>query len=65
MDRVHVLLIMRTGGETGLFYSYILLFNALNKLRSQKPHLKRGIPKNPVLIIIYPTNGLKEEMVGH
>ncbi|KAF8228419.1 hypothetical protein L208DRAFT_1291619 [Tricholoma matsutake] len=60
VDGVHVLLILRTGGgKTGLFYGYILLLKELSKLESRK---KRGIPKNPVLIVIYPTKGLEEEM---
>jgi hypothetical protein len=62
VDGVHVLLIVKTGGgKTGLFYGYIMLLKELSKLESGK---KRGIPENPVLIVVYPTKGLEEEMVS-
>ena len=65
VDGVHVLLVVKTGGgKTGLFYGYILLLHALIDLGSSCPPLKRKFPQNPVIIVVYPTKGLEEEMVS-
>ena len=65
IDGVHVLLVVKTGGgKTGLFYGYILLLHALKDLGSMCPPLKRKFPQNPVIIVVYPTKGLEEEMVS-
>ena len=58
---------MKTGGrKTGLFYGYVLLLHALKvkDLGSMCPPLKQKFPQNPVIIVVYPTKGLKEEMVS-
>ena len=65
VDGVHVLLVLKTGGgKTGLFYGYILLLHALKNLGSSCPPLKRKFAPNPVIIVVYPTKGLEEEMVS-
>jgi hypothetical protein len=65
VDGVDVLLVVRTGGgKTGIFYGYILLLLALKELESPCPLLKQKFPENPVMVIVYPTKGLEEEMVS-
>jgi hypothetical protein len=65
VDGIHTLLIVRTGGrKTGIFYGYIMLLRALRELESPCSLLKREIPQNPVLVVVYPTKGLEEEMVS-
>ena len=64
VDGIHVLLVVKTGGgKTGLFYGYALLLQALRELETPCPLLKRTFPSDPVLIAVYPTKGLEEEMV--
>ena len=64
VDGVHVLLVVKTGGgKTGLFYGYILLLHALRDLGPSCPPLKQKFSQNPVIIVVYPTKGLEEEMV--
>ena len=64
VDGIHVLLMVKTGGgKTGLFYGYALLLQALRELETPCPFLKRTLSSDPVLIAVYPTKGLKEEMV--
>ena len=65
VDGVHVLLVLKTGGgKMGLFYGYILLLHALKNLGSLCPPLKWKFSPNPVIIVVYPTKGLEEEMVS-
>ena len=64
VDGIHVLLMVKTGGgKTSLFYGYALLLQALRELETPCPFLKRTSPSDPVLIAVYPTKGLEEEMV--
>ena len=60
VDGVHVLSVVRTGGGKSTYFSgYILLLLELLK----EPSYRKRIPKNPLLIVIYPTKGLQEEQV--
>ena len=63
VDGIHVLAVAPTGGgKTGYFYGYILLLKALEKM-SPRAQLKRKFPRNPAIVIVFPTKGLEEEMV--
>lgn len=65
LDGFHVLAVMKTGaGKTGYFYGYILLLRALQQLSPPCSLLKRNYPPNPVMVIVFPTKGLEEEMVS-
>lgn len=65
VDGIHALLVVRTGGgKTGLFYGYLLLLHALKELDTSCSLLKREFPQNPVVVVVYPTKGLEEEMVS-
>jgi hypothetical protein len=64
LDGFHVLAVIKTGGgKTGYFYGYILLLRALQQLSPPSSLLKRNYPQNPVMVIVFPTKGLEEEMV--
>ena len=64
VDGIHVLAVAPTGsGKTGYFYGYILLLKALEKLSPPCALLKRKFPRNPAMVIVFPTKGLEEEMV--
>ena len=64
LDGLNVLAVMKTGGgKTGYFYGYILLLRALQQLSPPCSLLKRSYPRNPVMVIVFPTKGLEEEMV--
>ena len=66
VDGSHVLAVIKTGGgKTGYFYGYMLLLKAIQMIPCPLPvsSLKRVHPKNPVMVIIFPTKGLQEEMV--
>ena len=64
IDGTHVLSVLPTGGgKSGYFYCFILLLWALCKLSPPCSLLKRKYPVNPVLIAVFPTKGLEEEMV--
>ena len=65
VDGVHVLLVLKTGSrKAGLFYGYIHLLHAIKNLGSSCPSLKQKFAPNPVIIVVYPTKGLEEEMVS-
>ena len=64
IDGSHVLAVIKTGGgKTGYFYGYMLLLKALQVLPCPMSYLKRPHPKNPVMVLVFPTKGLQEEMV--
>ena len=64
LDSIHILAVMKTGeGKTGYFYGYILLLRALQQLSPPCSLLKRSYPRNPAMVIVFPTKGLEEEMV--
>ncbi|KAF8971671.1 hypothetical protein BDZ97DRAFT_1913587 [Flammula alnicola] len=63
IDGTHVLAVLPTGGgRSGYFYCYILLLRALRQLSPPCNLLKRKYPVNPVMIGVFPTKGLEEEM---
>lgn len=64
IDGSHVLAVMKTGGgKTGYFYGFMLLLRALEQSPPALHLLKRKYPKNPAMVIVFPTKGLEEEMV--
>ncbi|KAF7800028.1 hypothetical protein EIP86_011271 [Pleurotus ostreatoroseus] len=62
LDGVDLLAVLPTGGgKTGYLYMYMLIMKALNN----DPTLcdpPKHVPKDPVMIAIYPTNVLEKEM---
>lgn len=66
IDGIHILSVLPTGaGKTGYFYGFILLLRALRKLSPPCSLLKKKFPAKPVMVVIFPTKGLEEEMVCH
>ncbi len=64
IDGIHVISILQTGGgKSSLFYGYILLIQALNALSPPCDELLRTFPKNPAMVVVFPTKGLEEDMV--
>ena len=64
LDGNHILAVAPTsGGKTSYYYGYILLLKALQQVDPPCPFLKRTYPANPVMVIVFPTKGLQEEMV--
>ena len=64
IDGNHVLTVIKSGGgKTGYFYGYMLLLKALQSMPCPPSCLKRLHPKNPVMVLVFPTKGLQEEMV--
>ena len=64
IDGIHVLSVLPTSaGKTGYFYGCILLLRALRQLSTPCPLLKKKYPAKPVMIGIFPTKGLEDEMV--
>ena len=63
LDGVDLLAVLPTGGgKTGFLYMYMLIMKAL----SENPNLcdpPKHVPKDPVMIAIFPTNVLEKEMV--
>jgi hypothetical protein len=49
--------------ESSYLYGLIIAIQGLQATSPPCPLLKRRFPGNPLLIIIYPTEGLEEEMV--
>jgi len=64
LDGKHILAVAPTsGGKTSYYYGYILLLKALQQVDPPSPFLKRTYPANPVMVVVFPTKGLQEEMV--
>ena len=63
IDGVDLMVLTPTGsGKTGYFTMYMLLMLPL----ATKPELIlpwKKVPSNPVMVLIFPTNGVEEEMV--
>ena len=65
IDGINLMALTRTGsGKTGYFIMYMLLLLALSKDPSIVAPAKKSVPKNPVMVLVFPTNGLEEEMVS-
>ena len=65
-DGVDLMALTRTGsGKTGYFTMHMLLLIALSKDPTIVApfKLKRKVPANPAMVIVFPTNGVEEEMV--
>jgi hypothetical protein len=65
IDGINLMALTRTGsGKTGYFTMYMLFLLALLKNPSIIVPAKKYVPKNPVMVLIFPTNGVEEEMVS-
>ncbi|KAG9221254.1 hypothetical protein CCMSSC00406_0008911 [Pleurotus cornucopiae] len=63
VDGIHVLSVLKTGGgKTSYFYGYMHMLQALGSVSPTPRFLHRKLPKNPTMVIIFPTKGLEEEM---
>ena len=64
IDGVDIMVLTPTGsGKTGYFTMYMLLMLSLAaKPELIQPSMKK-VPPNPVMVIVFPTNGVEEEMV--
>ena len=51
-------------GKTGYFRMYMLLFLALSKDPRIVMLAKKSVPKNPVMVLVFPTNGVEAEMAS-
>ncbi len=64
LDGVDLLSVIATGsGKTGYLLMYMLAILALQDEPSVACKFARRFPVNPAMVIVYPTNGLEEEMV--
>ncbi len=67
LDGLHVVSIVKTcGGKTSYFYGYVIALQELAKVDQSHPLKSRLLcefPERPVMVIVYPTKGLEEEMV--
>jgi replicative superfamily II helicase len=66
LDGQDLLAILPTGaGKSGLFYMYMLVLISINNSPQLIPQtLTYNVPKDPAMVIIYPTNTLQEEQVS-
>jgi hypothetical protein len=65
IDSVNLMVLTHTSsGKTGYFTMYRLLLLALSKGLNIVVPAKKSVPKNPVMVLVFPTNGVKEEMVS-
>ena len=65
IDSVNLMALTCTGsGKTGYFTMYMLLLLALSKDLNIVAPAKKSVPKNPVMVLVFPTNGVEEEMVS-
>jgi hypothetical protein len=65
IDGINLMALMRTGSrKTGYFIMYMLLLLALSKDPSIVAPAKKSMPKNPLMILVFPTNRVEEEMVS-
>jgi len=65
-DGIDLMALTRTGlGKTGYFTMHMLFLIALSKDPSIVApfKLKRKVPTNPAMVVVFPTNGVEEEMV--
>lgn len=66
VDGGDIMALLPTGaGKTGFFIFYMLLMLALAKDPSLVAPRKKRVPQNPVMVIVFPTNGVEEEMVRY
>lgn len=66
LDGVHVLAIIRTGGgKTGFYLMYIIVILALLDDPTLCRRAVLPVRSDPVIVMVFPTVGLEEEMVCH
>ena len=65
IDGINLMALTRTGsGKTGYFTMYMLLLLALSKDPRIVMPAKKSVPKNPVMVLVFPTDGVEEEMAS-
>ena len=65
IDGINLMALTRTGsGKTGYYIMYMLLLLALSKDPRIIAPAKKSVPKNPVMVLVFPTNGVEEEMAS-
>jgi hypothetical protein len=65
IDDINFMALMHTSFEkTSYFTMYMLLLLALSKDPSIVAPAKKYVLKNPVMVLVFPTNGVEEEMVS-
>ena len=64
VDGVDIMVLTCTGsGKTGYFTMYMLLMLSLAANPGLVKPLKKEVPSNPVMVVVFLTNGVEEEMV--
>jgi hypothetical protein len=65
IDGINLMALTRTGsGKTGYFTMYMLFLLALSKDPRIVAPAKKSVPNNPVMVLVFPTNGVEEEMAS-
>ena len=65
INGINLMALMHTSsGKTDYFTMYMLLLLALSKDPSIVAPAKKYVPKNPVMVLVFPTNGV-EEVLQH
>ena len=65
IDGINLMALTRTGsGKTGYFTMYMLFLLALSKDPRIVAPAKKSVPRNPVMVLVFPTNGVEEEMAS-
>ncbi|KAL0564862.1 hypothetical protein V5O48_017175 [Marasmius crinis-equi] len=57
-----VMIVPTGGGKTSLFYGFMKLLEELAELGDSCPFETARFPRNPLLVAVFPTKGLEEEM---
>ena len=58
IDGINLMALTCTGsGKTGYFIMYMLLLLALSMDPSIVAPAKKSVPKNPIMVLVFPTNG--------
>ncbi len=61
---LHVLSVLQTGGgKTSYLYGFMKALEELDKLTEPCPFDIRSFSKTPLMIAVFPTKGLEEDMV--
>ena len=63
IDGINLMAITCTGsGKTGYFTMYMLFLLAPSKDPRIVAPAKNSVPNNPVMVLVFPTNGVEEEV---
>ena len=65
IDGINLMALTRTGsGKTEYFTMYMLFLLALSKDPRIVTPAKKSVPNNLVMVLVFPTNGVEEEMAS-